>query len=213
LLDGVRVSTDPAKAPARVRNALYKNTYEDAERALVSRAVRPGDRVLEIGGGIGFVGLLCARLAQDGRVVSYEANPALEPAIRTNYALNDAVPELRLKAVSTDGGPVSFHVAENVVSSSLMARRETGREVTVASDAFSAILEELEPDVLVMDVEGAEVDLLPSADLGGLRSIILELHPHVVGDAASDGVVAYLREQGFSLSMKARANVLMERTA
>ena len=60
-------------------------------------------------------------------------------------------------------------------------------------------------------MEGADVNLLPSADLSGLRAVILELHLHVVGDAASDGVVAHLRDQGFSLSLKARANVLMER--
>lgn len=108
VLDGVKVSTDPAQTPGFVRSALFKNTYEDAERALVARAVRSGDRVLEIGGGVGFVGLLAARLAGDGRVVSYEANPEMEPVIRGNYALNDITPELRMRAISATGGPVTF---------------------------------------------------------------------------------------------------------
>ena len=212
VLDGVRLTTDPALVPHRVRNFLFKNTYEDAERALVSRAVRAGDRVLEVGGGIGFVGLLCARLAgASGSVLSYEANPNLEPVIRANYALNPVRPELRMKAMSRDSGPVSFHVAENVLSSSMRARPEAEREVTVDSDALRDVLAEHRPDILVMDVEGAEIDLLPGADLSLVRALILELHPHVVGQEAIDGLLADLRAQGFAIRTKARSNVLMER--
>ena len=157
VLDGVRLTTEPDLVPHRVRSFLFKNTYEDAERALVSRTVREGDRVLEIGGGIGFVGLLCARLAgARGAVLSYEANPNLEPVIRANYAINVLRPKLRMKAMSRNGGPVSFHVADNVLSSSMRARPEAEREVTVDSDALCDVLAEHRPDVLVMDVEGAE---------------------------------------------------------
>ncbi len=211
-LDGVTLAVEPGLMPPLPRKLIFKNTYEDAERALVAKAVRAGDRVLEIGGGIGFVGLLCARLAgAGGQVVSYEANPELEPVLRANYALNPVVPELRMKAVSADGGPVSFHVAENVVSSSMLSRPEATREVTVESDALDQVISDLRPDVLVMDVEGAETTLLPGADLSPMRAIILELHPQVVGAAESEAVMSHLRDQGFSLRTKARANVLMER--
>ena len=210
-LDGIWLATDAASTPTGVRNALLKNTYEDAERALVARTVRKGDRVLEIGGGIGFVGLLCARLAGVGCVLSYEANPDLEPVIRANYARNPITPELRMKAMSRDGGPVTFHVSDHVLSSSMRARRTAEREVTVESHALRDVLAEHRPDVVVMDVEGAEIDLLPDTDLNAVRALVLELHPHVVGEAAIDALLADLRAQGFSIRTKARSNVLLER--
>ncbi|MBF9030148.1 FkbM family methyltransferase [Rhodobacterales bacterium HKCCE3408] len=210
-MDGVRISTDRKTTPKLVRDLIFKDTYEDAERELLARCLRAGDRVLEVGGGIGLIGLVAAKIAGAGRVVSYEANPVLRQIIEANYALNDVSPELRMKAVTTDGAPATFHVSDNVVSSSLRERSEATRAVTVESDALADVLAEVKPDVLVMDVEGAEVDLLPSADLSGLRAIVVELHPHVVGEAATEALVAELTAQGFVKTAGARTNVLMER--
>jgi hypothetical protein len=54
-LDGIIVSTEAGTISKEVRNGLFKETYEEPERVLIREALRPGDRVLEIGGGIGFV--------------------------------------------------------------------------------------------------------------------------------------------------------------
>ncbi|MEM9755364.1 MAG: FkbM family methyltransferase [Pseudomonadota bacterium] len=212
LRDGVRISTDPGTTPKLVRSLLFKNTYEAAERTLLPRVVRAGDCVLDIGGGIGLVGLLAARLVgPEGRVVSYEANPGLEPMIRANYALNPSAPELRMRAVTPDGAAVTFHVADNLVSSSLHAREAATRAITVDSDALDPVIADLQPDVLVMDVEGAEVDLLPAAHLRGLRALVLELHPHVVGAEAISALTAALAAKGFTRTGALDANEIWER--
>ena len=91
-----------------VRSALFKGTYEDNERRLVRGLLKPGDRVLEIGTGIGLVSLVCAKICGAGNVLSYEANPQLERIIRKNYELNGLTPNLRMRAVTTDGRSVSF---------------------------------------------------------------------------------------------------------
>jgi len=211
-LDGVRVHSGADQARA-VRNGLYKNTYEDGERALLKAVLKPGDRVLEIGGGIGFVGLLATRLAGPGSTVSYEANPKLEPVIRANYALNAAAPELRMRAITPDGKPVTFHQSDNVVSSSLYARAETQHQITVESDALDAALAELKPTVIVMDVEGAEVDLFAGVSLAGVRAMVVELHPHIVGQDRIDALLAGLAEDGFRVESQLRKNVLLRRVA
>ena len=211
LIDGVRLNTAPDQLPHLVRNLIFKNTYEDAERELLQRGLRPGDTVLEIGGGIGLIGLLAAKMVAPGKVVSYEANAALEPILRANYALNPVAPELRMKAVTADGNPVTFHVSDNVVSSSLVDRDMATREVSVASDALDDVLRELVPNVLVMDVEGAEIDLLKAADLSGLRALVVELHPHIVGEEACAALVETLKANGFAVTAQARTNILMER--
>ncbi|KPQ15239.1 MAG: methyltransferase, FkbM family [Rhodobacteraceae bacterium HLUCCO18] len=199
--------------PKPVRNGLYKNTYEDAERRLLQQILRRGDRVLEIGAGIGVVGLVAARITGGRNVLSYEANPALEEVIQANYALNRERPQLRLKAITPDGARVIFHQADNVLSSSVHERREACRSVTVESDSLAAVLEEFSPDVLVMDVEGAETQLLSSAPLDGIRAIVLELHPHIVGEEAIARLEAHLEASAFKKVAEDRKTVLLERDA
>ncbi|MCU4654174.1 FkbM family methyltransferase [Roseibacterium sp. SDUM158016] len=211
-LDGVRVHSAEGRVPRAVRNGLYKKTYEDAERRLLQQVVRPGDRVLEIGAGIGAVGLLAARITGGQNVLSYEANPDLEPVIEANYALNETHPTLRMKAITTDGAPIVFYRADNILSSSVHERREAQNAITVESDSLADVIAEFSPDVLVMDVEGAETDLLKDAPLGGIRAIVLEVHPHIVGQAAIDELKSGLASAGFRTDAEDRLTVLMTRS-
>lgn len=209
VLDGIRVGAGPDQ-PAAVRNGLYKGGYEGAERRLLQRHLKPGMRVLEIGGGIGFVGLLAARIAGPGQVLTYEANPALEATIRANHARNPVAPELRMRAVTTDGQPVTFHQSDNVVSSSIYDRAEAQREITVESDGFADAVADWRPDMVVMDVEGYEVDLLATPP-DGPSHLLVELHPHVVGQDRIDELVATLSRHGFSVCERQHKNALFTR--
>lgn len=211
LLAGVRLATG-AQVPKLVRSLIFKRVYERAEQELLGKAVRAGDCVLEIGAGIGFIGLLAAKLAgPSGRVISYEANAELEALIRANYTLNSAHPDLRMRAVTVDGAPVAFHVNQSLLSSSLYAREETAQDHVVESDAIDAVLAELSPNVLVMDVEGAEIDLLGASDLSGLRVIVLEIHPHIVGEKPIADLVDHLKTLGFDAAEQRENTVLFTR--
>jgi nucleoside-diphosphate-sugar epimerase len=55
----------------------------------------------------------------------------------------------------------------------------------------------LQPDVLIMDIEGAEADFLRHADLSGLRAIVIELHPDVYGQPVLRECKTILLEAGF----------------
>ena len=207
-LDGIRVHCGDT-VPRAVRNGLFKNTYEDGEREMLKRCVRAGDKVLEIGGGIGFVGMAAAKIAGAGNVISYEANPRQKEVIEANYALNSPVPELRMKAVTSDGEPVTFHQSDNVISSSIYQRDEAQTAITVPSDALRDVLAEMRPDVVVMDVEGAEIELLADIDLSAVRAMVVELHPHIVGEEKIAALLASLTAAGFEVSGDMRKNVLL----
>ena len=56
------------------------------------------------------------------------------------------------------------------------------KKVIVESDAFDDILNKIKPDTIIMDVEGAEIDLLGSSRLTSVTQMIVEIHPHIVGD-------------------------------
>ena len=61
--------------------------------------------------------LVARKICTEG-ILSYEANPQMEKLIRKNYALNNLVPNLEMKAVSVDGEKVEFYIDPEVISSS-----------------------------------------------------------------------------------------------
>jgi FkbM family methyltransferase len=210
-LDGIIVSTERESISKCVRQGLFKGTYEEPERILIREALTPNDRVLEIGGGIGFVSLLCAKICGAQNVLTYEANPAMVATIQRNYALNSLTPALRSKAIAPEPGEVTFFIDDNIVSSSLHTR--AGKPHTVAADSLRAVLAEWKPTAIVMDIEGGETTVLPSARLDGIEKIVVELHPQIVGDAAIAALKSHLNQFGFTETRSIHKTSLFTRNA
>ena len=209
---GVKVRTARGEIPKTVRSMLFKGTYEVHECDLVERVVRSGDRVLEIGAGIGLVSLVATRLCGEGHVFSYEANPDLEPVIRKNYRLNGWTPDLTMRAVTSDGRDLPFFRSSNVVSSSVVDRNLAGDRIVVESLAINDLIDEHRPSVVIMDVEGSEVDLLSTADLSRVRILIAEMHPHIVGKEKITMLVGDIETKGFRLADVCHKTCLFQNT-
>lgn len=210
---GVRLSTSEDLVPRRIRSLLFKSNYEESEYALTAPLLKHGERVVEIGTGIGFISLLCSLACGADNVFSFEASPELEPVIRANYRLNGLVPNLRMRAVTVDGGPVAFYRDDHILSSSISERAGLGQEIVVESDPLDDVIRDCRPTILIMDVEGAETALLASARLDGVRHIVVETHPHVTGEAPVQDMLASLSEQGFSVVRRDRRNLHLARDA
>ena len=190
---------------------LFRGKYERDECDLVERIVRPGDRVLEIGTGIGFISLIATRLCGEGNVLSCEANPDLESIIRENYRLNGWTPNLMMSAVTSDGRNLTFFRNSNILSSSVFDRGLTDNKIVVESIAINDLIYKHRPSVLIMDVEGAEVELLPLADLLQVRAIIVEIHPYIAGNEKCEMLVKDLKGKGFNLTDTQYRNYLFTR--
>lgn len=197
-VQGITISTDPKIVTKAIQKALYRDKYEDHEQRLVKKAVLPGDKVLEIGAGIGLISLCCSRICGAEAVLSYEANPIAASALRHNFSLNGMTPNVRVRAMAKVAGPIGFYINDNIFSSSLIERERTALN-QVEADAMSAVLSEFQPNVLVIDVEGAELDLLPEIIGSGVQKIIAELHPHIVGEEAINGLLGQLHQAGFTV--------------
>ena len=195
-LHGVRIGTPASGLPRQVRTALFKETYEEHECALAKEILTPQDRVAEIGAGIGLVSLVATRLCGPGAVLSCEANPAMEPIIRANYALNGWTPNLSMTAVTADGRDLAFFKDDNVLSSSAFDRQRDATPITVPSVAINTLIADHRPNVLILDIEGAEVEVLGAADLSAIRAVIVEMHPHIVGPQTIDHLGADLEAAG-----------------
>lgn len=213
-IDGVTLDISPSLLDRVLARAVLRGTYEGPERKLAKAVLRRGMSVIEVGAGIGLVGLVAARLVEDGQVVSYEANPNLERIIRRNYSLNARHPRLDMRAVTKEGFAVRFFRNPNVVSSSLLDRETPeAQQISVDSVRLQDVIAENKPDVLIMDVEGAEVSLLGECDLGGIQHIIAELHPHIVGEDVITKLIATIEDKGFVVAEQIKKTVHFQRKA
>lgn len=82
-----------------------------------------------------------------------------------------------------------------------MQGKNDGGVVTVEKvpvQDVNAILKDLKPTVLICDVEGAEADLLPAADLNCIRCTIVELDPQWAGQSGVQGVFDTMHRAGLT---------------
>lgn len=195
---GLRVTTDPAYVEKGLIKALFKGAYEKEEYALVRKYLNKDDRVLEIGTGLGIISALCASICGSDSVTSYEANPSLKRTILKNYEINNVAPTLRMKALASEAGEATFHFHHNFYSSSLVERKNT-KAKTVQCDAIGEVITDLRPTAIIMDVEGAEIDLLPLARLDNVQKLVIETHPHIVGEDKVNTLRDHLLNEGFQM--------------
>lgn len=199
---GVRVPHSSFLTETRIRR-IEEARYEGDEIAGALAVVQPGDRVLEMGAGLGIVGAVTALNARPAAVLSFEANSDLIPHARALYAENglEDVVELRNEVViSAPDRPetVTFHILNSFLGSSLIDKtnRQT-RPVEVPTTSFDDLRDSFRPDVLIMDIEGGELEFLEHADLDGIRAVVIEFHPGVYGVQGVKTCKNALRRVGF----------------
>lgn len=205
---GMKIPKNPQITRGRVRAALRQDAYERKECDAVMRVVRPGDKVLELGGGIGYMSTLLSARKKVSRVVSYEANPALIPYIRSMHAANGVTNvDLRNALLSPEpGDPVPFYVRKNFLASSMDREADPDtvvEEVPIMQHAIGPVIAQERPDVLVCDIEGAEAHLLPAGDWSSLRVAVIELHPQWIGQSGVQAVFDAMHRAGLTFFPKA----------
>ncbi|MFV0512365.1 MAG: FkbM family methyltransferase [Jhaorihella sp.] len=177
--------------------------YEGQEIAGALHVVNEDDVVLEIGAGIGLVGAVIATNRKPRAVHSFEANPELIPEIEALYAANDLQERIGVRNIVLISAPrrpdtIAFHVHNSYLGSSLIGdAARAARVVEVPTAGFSQTCADLSPTVLVMDIEGGELDLLRHADLSGFRALVVEFHPNAYGVEGMKECKQILRNAGF----------------
>jgi FkbM family methyltransferase len=184
-------------ASPRMRYVMSRG-YEKGDAELAARVLTEGDYVLEAGSAIGFMALYCLKVVGVRGVRMVEANPNLAPAIRDNFRRNGiAAPDIVQAAVSASDGSISFGVNANFWSSSILSRANETR-VEVPARTLPTLVAEMasKPTALVMDIEGAEVDI-PIEHFTLFEKVVIETHRKLVGEAATAKLLAGLEAAGF----------------
>ncbi len=77
---------------------------------------------------------------------------------------------------------VEFFVTGNFLGSGLAARKDgRARAVQVPVLRYAEVKLEFPHDTIMMDIEGAELDFLRHADLGGVNVFVAEMHRDIYG--------------------------------
>ncbi|MCF6234716.1 MAG: FkbM family methyltransferase, partial [Rhodobacteraceae bacterium] len=101
--------------------------------------------------------------------------------------------------VSAPDRPASipFHVRKSFLGSSLLnPENRPSNVVDIPTADFADVCDTLSPTVLVMDIEGGELEILRHADLSRFRAIVLEFHPKVYGVPGMRECKKILRDAG-----------------
>ena len=196
-IHGVLMPIAPNEVSPEIWNALESGTYEANEARRVARAIRPGDRVLELGAGLGVITSIIASIT-DVRVWSFEADPQTTRLAKRVIDLNCDGNVVLSNGILAAGAPrtVSFFRRADFWMSSGLAEQGPYEEVIkIASDDIDAFIEQHNINAVVMDVEGAELDLLQDAMLPGIERVFLELHDHLYGLAGVQAITAAMAQK------------------
>jgi len=202
-VDGIRLPLAPHVISANMEWTLAKGRYEWGEARMGSRMVRPGDTVLELGSGLGFVSSYLRRNTSAGKIVCVEANPGLVPYIEKVHTLNGISHTLVVNGVAQIAPHTThmpFYCRTDFWASSLDAG--TGayeRAVDVPCLDLAEMLEAHRPDVLIMDIEGGELALLEIDRLPYVRAIVLEVHTNAYGQEGLDRLLGSAARLGFGM--------------
>lgn len=200
LLRGVLIPDDPRIITPAIRSAILSGRFETEEADAVPGIVRPGDVVLEIGAGLGFMSTLLAREPATRRVIAAEANPELMNYMTSLHWENDVTVE-RLNVVLTnqDRESATFYLRRDFWMGSLIEGPNPYLgTVEVPTRSLDGLLRAEGVTLVVCDVEGAEAFLFADADLSGVDRIFVELHDHVTGLKGVASLFAALGARGFS---------------
>ena len=203
-------STDFPSIDTWRRGELFLGYYEIEQRTLVKRCLPAGFPVVEFGGGLGVVSCLVnRRLVNRHNHIVVEANPQVVPLLERNRDMNDCRFRVVNRALAYDSDTVELHIAPLFADSRVGG--DSGPVVSVRATSLEALADEFGFDqfAVICDIEGAEAALV-ERELDLLRErvpfLLMEIHPHILGEAGEAQVVQSLEAAGFALQEQLRIN-------
>lgn len=191
---------------SRYRSFVY-GTWEPSVSQVAAGVVKKGMTVIDVGAHIGYYSLYFAKcVGPTGRVFSFEPVPENLALLRKNIELNQITwIEASPNAVYSSKKDIFLAVPNESANpgEGFLTHDRGGRQIlvhAVSLDSFCSS-SDIRPDLIKLDVEGAELEAL----LGAKNTIdryrpklLIELH-HFDGNAAGHPVPGLLINSGYQI--------------
>lgn len=187
----------------RLRREARHREGGDRDYAVLQALAHDRRCILDVGANVGLTTLvMSATLADDGRIIAFEASENACELIRANAALNglaDRVLVVNALIAERSGLTLDFYGDAASGSASIipgyLSHHRPLRKVTLALDDFIA-QSNIAPDFIKIDVEGAELQAIAGLEQT-MRTIrpILFVELHAWGDITVAGTAARLIPQ------------------
>jgi FkbM family methyltransferase len=154
---------------------------------------------------------LAAKLVGSDSVLAFEANPHMAEIIERTYQVNGMRPTLTIGAIGPTEGELKLHIRKNFWSSSPHEKLAADSIETVRVPMYSLDKEIglFRPTYLLIDIEGGEETLIGSSMLPGVKKLMTEVHPELIGQTGVRRFEDWISDLGFVKSeVHSRKNVL-----
>lgn len=173
------LSLTPANS-AIDRLLIEKGTYEEKITEILLNQLKDDGIFVDIGANIGYYSVIAAKKATKGRVIAIEPVKSVYKALQKNIKSNNLnnVQTIR-KGMGNKQEKATIVVDNNNLGcSSVVGRSFDSKNLeneTIVIDTVDNILEEIEPTVIKIDVEGYELETIQ-----GMKNIINESKPTII---------------------------------
>lgn len=182
--------------------AIGSGYYEQDEARQLPYLLQEGERVLELGTGLGLISALCASSNMVERILTIEANPHLIAYIKKVYDINRLSHKIELRHAvalpAPNANSIKFYRRADFWASSLDALPWGYEEVIdVPTIDLNKLIAEFRPSLMIVDIEGGERFLFDGIKLGTTQKIMMEVHQNVIGRRGMKAVFDALSTRGF----------------
>jgi FkbM family methyltransferase len=193
--------------PYELLKALVSGQYEQNEVNLLKLFLERDEIVLEVGAGIGYMGISASISGLCKSYTAFEANPSLIPFIIKNMETNNVTFDVTNAVLLDHDNIVPFFVTPAFWASSLIEPFEDDYvKFEIKAKNKNCVIKSLKPTMLIVDIEGGEWGFFDALDVTSVQKIILEIHPAVLSDKQLNEIYSFLIGEGFILNFKVSKN-------
>lgn len=205
---------------------LKEKAYENAEISLISEVISSKDVIVEMGTSIGVLTRIMSRMiGENGRIISVECNHELyRSCLRwgKKYRNTDLIegfgfPVYKVPAnLAINGYSDVLGSLGSVVDFTISETKYTNTTLIFDLSKIEQLYQ-VNPTILVIDIEGSEEILLtvtPEFPLS-VKHILIELHAGLYKDGlkSENQIVNVIQKEGFTLIKKIHSSYLFSRNA
>ena len=170
--------------------------------------------ILDCGSNIGFAILFLKKKYPSATIIGFEPNPHAFDALNKNITVN------KLENVSThpvgladEEKTIDFYLGgEGSLIGSINEKRGGQQKFDVKVVKLSDYIIKHQPDLVKMDIEGAETlvlaDLVKTNTLGMPKEFIVEYHHNIEGNSQFASFLSHFEQAGFDYNLKTNYNKL-----